>query len=193
MNKQVEQIRAEVERLYDGKAPAHDQQCDFDDGYFTGIDAISKFLDSLPEEKPSKDLDEAAMAQANPVFFGGKIVDYLESKYESFIAGAEWQKEQFEKNRLSNCDTLTKEEYDRETTFAMEIIEKEHRQPTFTDAINYGMRLQKERMMEDAIGGEIVHDIYSRELRCKTIDLRKKKCYFGEKVKIIIVKEEKQK
>lgn len=48
----------------------------------------------MPEEQPSKDLEEAAMAQANPVFFGGKIVDYLESKYESFIAGAQWQKEQ---------------------------------------------------------------------------------------------------
>lgn len=59
--------------------------------------------------------------------------------------GANWQKEQFEKNRLANCDALSKEEYDRETDFAMEIIEKEHRQPTFNDAINYGMRLQKEQ------------------------------------------------
>ena len=62
--------------------------------------------------------------------------------------GANWQKEQFEKNRLANCDALSKEEYDRETDFAMEIIEKEHRQPTFNDAINYGMRLQKEQKQE---------------------------------------------
>ncbi len=59
--------------------------------------------------------------------------------------GANWQKEQFEKNRLANCDALSKEDCDRETDFAMEIIEKEHRQPTFNDAINYGMRLQKEQ------------------------------------------------
>lgn len=58
--------------------------------------------------------------------------------------GANWQKEQFEKNRLANCDALSKEDCDRETDFAMEIIEKEHRQPTFNDAINYGMRLQRE-------------------------------------------------
>lgn len=62
--------------------------------------------------------------------------------------GANWQKEQFEKNRLANCDALSKEECDRETDFAMEIIEKEHRQPTFNDAINYGMRLQEEQKPE---------------------------------------------
>lgn len=67
----------------------------------------------------------------------------------AFKAGAKWQEEQFEKNRLAHCDALSKEDYDRETDFAMEIIEKEHRQPTFIDAINYGMRLQKEQMMKD--------------------------------------------
>lgn len=46
----IEKIKAYIERLYDGEAPKHDQQCDFDDGYFTGIDAISNFIDSLPDE-----------------------------------------------------------------------------------------------------------------------------------------------
>ena len=59
--------------------------------------------------------------------------------------GYHLSEEQFEKNRLANCDALSKEEYDRETDFAMEIIEKEHRHPTFNDAINYGMRLQKQK------------------------------------------------
>jgi len=45
-----ETIKAEIERLYDGEAPAHDQQCEFEDGYFTGIATISKFIDSLPDE-----------------------------------------------------------------------------------------------------------------------------------------------
>lgn len=52
--------------------------------------------------------------------------------------------EQFEKNRLAACDNMSKEEYDRETDFVDSIIKNEHRQPTFSDAINYGMRLQKE-------------------------------------------------
>lgn len=62
--------------------------------------------------------------------------------------GAGWQKDQFEKNRLAHCDALSEEDCDRETDFAMEIIEKEHRQPTFIDAINYGMRLQVEKDKE---------------------------------------------
>lgn len=54
----IEKIKAEIERLYDGEAPKHDQQCDFDDGYFTGIDVISNFIDSLPEEDTTEDLNE---------------------------------------------------------------------------------------------------------------------------------------
>ncbi len=97
MNKQVEQIRAEIERLYDGEAPKHDQQCDFDDGYFTGIDAISKFIDSLPEDEPSKSLEEAAITYAtDDLPFGeGTYVDG--GAYRGFQAGAEWQKEQMQK------------------------------------------------------------------------------------------------
>ena len=57
----IEKIRQEIERLYDGEAPKHDQQCEFEDGYFTGIATISKFIDSLPEEKPSEDLEGKQM------------------------------------------------------------------------------------------------------------------------------------
>ena len=57
MNKYInaEKLIAEIERLYDGEAPKHDQQCDFDDGYFTGIGAISRFIDSLQQEQPEVD------------------------------------------------------------------------------------------------------------------------------------------
>jgi hypothetical protein len=51
----TEKLKAEIERLYDGEAPKHDQQCDFDDGYFTGIGTISRFVDSLQkEQKPAE-------------------------------------------------------------------------------------------------------------------------------------------
>lgn len=62
--------------------------------------------------------------------------------------GANWQKEQFEKKRLAACDKQTEEEAEIERDFVMGIIEKEHRQPTFDDAIKYGMRLQKEQIKE---------------------------------------------
>lgn len=51
----AEKLKAEIERLYDGEAPKHDQQCDFDDGYFTGIEAISRFIDSHQQEQPELD------------------------------------------------------------------------------------------------------------------------------------------
>ena len=54
----AERLKAEIERLYDGEAPKHAQQCDFDDGYFTGIGAVLKFLDSLSEEPDNEDLND---------------------------------------------------------------------------------------------------------------------------------------
>ena len=48
----ADKLIAEIERLYDGEAPKHDKQCDFDDGYFTGIGTISNFIDSLQQEQP---------------------------------------------------------------------------------------------------------------------------------------------
>ena len=42
----IEKIRQEIERLYDSEAPKHDQQCGFDDGYFTGLATISNFIDT---------------------------------------------------------------------------------------------------------------------------------------------------
>lgn len=89
-------IRQEIERLYDGEAPKHDQQCEFEDGYFTGIATISKFIDSLPEEKPSEDLEKAARLYAIPHYMRDVDVNYLEEyPYDkiaeaAFIAGAKW-------------------------------------------------------------------------------------------------------
>lgn len=46
----IEKIRAEVERLYDGDAPKHDQQCDWEDGYFVGIAKVLDILDTIQEQ-----------------------------------------------------------------------------------------------------------------------------------------------
>ena len=50
-------LRKEINRLYDGEAPKHDMQCNFDDGYFTGIDTISQLIDSFQQEQQEMDLD----------------------------------------------------------------------------------------------------------------------------------------
>lgn len=91
----IEQIKAEIERLYDGEAPKHDQQCNFDDGYFVGIDAIAQFLDTLESERPvPNDLEEAADKYAEKL----TSEPYLQIVHKTdFIAGANWQKEQDDK------------------------------------------------------------------------------------------------
>ena len=92
MNK-IEKIQAEIERLYDGEAPKHDQQCDFDDGYFTGIGAISQFLDTLSEE-PDKSLKEVAEKYADETYYAypPEFLDFVKEEIrDAFIAGAKWQ------------------------------------------------------------------------------------------------------
>lgn len=64
----ADKLKAEIERLYYGEAPKHDQQCEFEDGYFTGIATISNFIDSL--------LDENNPEPYNPVY----DEDYLNEK-----------------------------------------------------------------------------------------------------------------
>ena len=101
---------------------------------------------------------------------------------------ANWQKEQFEKNRLAACDAQTKEEAEREMDFVEKIIMEEHRQPTYSDAIEYGMKKMKEQMMKDSIDA-VIHP-YDGEIWTDKKDLEKyDEC---QKVKVIIMKEEEE-
>lgn len=81
-------------------------------------------------------------------------VEYVE---KAFIAGANWQYEQFEKNRLAACDNMTKEEFDREQEFTTDFIEKNNRIPTYSDAIEYG----RKQMIEKAC--EWLNNFYSED------------------------------
>lgn len=74
----------------------------------TGYDKLLTFIDSLPEEKPSEDLDEAAEEYADKhgfrVPYDGSInyyddVDVKASK-EGFLAGAEWMREKMKKEEV---------------------------------------------------------------------------------------------
>ena len=151
------------------------------------IEAISMAIEALQEEAASEDLEEAA---DNCYYY-----NHAYSR-ESFIEGAKWQKEQFEKNRLAACDKQTEEEAEREQDFVIGIIENEHRQPTFDDAIKYGMRLQRENMMARAIDGDITFDYYGDDDKTYGCIAHDSFCLkdFGlkdmDKVKIILIKED---
>ena len=161
---------------------------------------LKHFIDSLQEEPVSEDLEQASEEYA---YKNWQSDDYHEGASEgfefdpightqkTFKAGAEWQKEQFEKNRLFACDKQTEKEAEIESDFVMSIIEKEHRQPTFDDAIKYGMRLQKEQMIKEAVDGQVVKAYtglfrFSSE-EISNDDIKKKNLKFGDKVKLIII------
>lgn len=199
----IEKIRAEIERqmkFYDEKemkAWDDSEQGDEDALWYQGhrkmCAKLLTFLDTLSEES-DKSLDEEIRR-----YYREECSSDDEPTTEEIARHfAEWQEEQFEKNRLAHCDALSKEDYDRETDFAMEIIENEHRQPTFLDAINYGMRLQKEQMLKDAyVESRIVEDgrieLEGNPLPCLNpiILLPYPQFKPGDKVKLIIVKEDK--
>lgn len=84
----------------------------------------------------------------------------LEYVEKAFIAGAEWQYEQFEKERLKHCDELTAEQAQIESDFVVQHLKNFNRTPTFIDAIEYGKRL----MIDKAC--EWLNNFYSEDRHC---------------------------
>lgn len=72
-------LNAEIDRLYNGEAPKHDQQCNFDDGYFTGIRVISRLINFLQKEQPEPDKKEQSQ------------IDW-ESEIEEYWIASGWSK-----------------------------------------------------------------------------------------------------
>lgn len=88
---------------------------------------------------------------------------YYNDEYElklAFEAGAEWQKEQFEKERLKHCDELTAEQAQIESDFVVQHLKKCNRTPTFIDAIEYG----RKQMINKAC--EWLNNFYSEDRHC---------------------------
>lgn len=182
------------------------------------LDNPCKIGKNLQEEPVSEGLEEAI--EKSFIYHENRGNDFrsdkqIETAYRyGFETGANWQKEQFENNRLAACDRQTEEEAEIEQSFVMGIIEKEHRQPTFDDAIKYGMRLKekemqstielaedhamlagmekmKEEMMAKAIGGKIYETQARSKLKAVTTgNLSRLDYKVGDKVKVIVIKED---
>ena len=145
------------------------------------------------EEPVSKDLEKASKSYGEEQY--NKKLNLLPDKcracydpiVNAFKAGAKWQYEQFEKNRLAACDRQTKEEAEIERDFVTNIIEKEHRQPTYNDAIKYGMKLKEQQMINSAIDATIGYWNHSG----MSIDVKlPKDLKENSKCKLIIIKDE---
>ena len=74
-----------------------------------------------------------------------RFTTWFKALRKTAIHFANWQKEQFEKNRLKHCDSITNEQAELEQQFLDQHLDKYNRMPTFLDAIEYGMKLQKEQ------------------------------------------------
>ena len=79
---------------------------------------------------------------------------------QAFIDGAEWQYEQFEKERLKHCDELTAEQAQMESDFVVQHLKNFNRTPTFIDAIEYG----RKQMIDKA--AEWLNNFYSEDRHC---------------------------
>jgi len=145
---------------------------------------------TMDEEPVNEELEEAAKHYLySNILYDDVYVGNLTDKdcIEMSKFGAKWQKEQFEKNRLAACKKQTKEEAEIEADFFMGIIENEHRQPTFDDAIKYGMKKMKEQMMAKAIDGEVGY----WNLRGLSVNVKLPySVEDGDKVKVILIKED---
>ena len=154
------------------------------------IEAIGMAVKTLQDEPVSEDLEEAArkIATRHSHITGDT---YYANDAWLFKKGAQWQAEQFEKNRLAACDAQTREEAEREWNFVEQMINEEHRKPTYSDAIEYGMNLMKERMMNDAVDAYISDEITGKSLRFDSDALMAawSKYEVGTKLKLIIVKD----
>lgn len=148
----------------------------------------------MQEEPVSEDLDEAAKEWLSPQL-DKSYAKYGEAKMmeltkfdgyamlEAIEFGAKWKEEQFEKNRLEHCNSITNEQAELEQKFLDEHLDKYNRMPTFLDAIEYGMRLQKEQMMKNAVECEY----FDGSLFCNDLREKYRDC---DKVKVIVIKED---
>jgi len=155
MNK-IEKIKAEIERLKKFNHRMVDiainsNMRDFYDGEEDCCKQLLSFIDSLPAETSGVLVEEVQRYYSDNFYYITSDQPTLSILTNIARHFTNWQKEQMEKNRLAACERQTKEEYDREVAFVDEILGKENRRPTYSDAIEYGMRLQKEQMLKEAV------------------------------------------
>ena len=207
MNEQIEAIRAEIERLQEIhernlKKPMERGRIGFAHGVVECCDRILSFIDSLPDEPAPKGYDEAylneCIAKASKTWEGVDVDKYMDE-----VRG----------NRPKLSDSSLEDEMinywgripddkdliDTARHFALWQKEQmmdewlEDRDGCFWDGVNEGKKAMREQMMKDAISCSIIwHDgpllDYTQEQQDNALE--KIGATIGDKVRIIIVKED---
>ena len=213
----ADKIRAEIERRMetcDANSKTPNQLL------WAELSALLPFLDTLSEE-PDNDLEEAADNHIRNVVdtAGHPGWDWTTQDIaDAFKSGAEWQEKRWENNRLMAQENATEEECQREMDFVDNHIKKNHRIPTFSDAINYGIEWHQKQMplpedtliyqkgvkegkrlmMEEAVEGEVIKTDKHTSIRYKSFygtdryfyGIADKQFKAGDKVRIIILPNE---
>ena len=138
-------------------------------------------------EKPVSELYKAMIA-------GCKKHNYTDNwetaaYKQGIVDGALWQKQKFEKERLSACEKMTEEEYRLETAFAEKFFKENESLPTYADAIKFGIEWQKQQMKKEA-AEFLIRDIDEQNIELaffppRNLEIGRE----GDKVKLIILKE----
>jgi hypothetical protein len=92
---QIEQIKAEIERRM--KKNQQDATESGAGAFYEDRELLS-FINSLPAEQPSEDLEEAANIYANK-----QGLELKPFAIKFFKSGAQWQKEQMMKSAIEGC------------------------------------------------------------------------------------------
>lgn len=103
MNTVVNKIIEEIDRLQETTMDAnHNFTSDYNQGFYDGLSQLELFLDKMKEESVSENLEEAAF-KVYPKNIGystisDQMYDYNARDRRIWIAGAQWQKENFWKD-----------------------------------------------------------------------------------------------
>ena len=193
-------IKAEIERLYNGEAPKHDQQCNFDDGYFTGIDTIAQFIDTLESEKPinQERLDENIKHYIEdcgwekdstiPVSFVRQIASHF---YDLGCRRTAEKYDEIEYNRQRAEESVPKDLEEAANESWQNGPDKgiyDEYSPFYKDGFIAGAKWQKEQMMKEAVK---MYPCYDEEHNLIGFSMNyEAKGAYGQLIRIIIVKED---
>lgn len=111
MADKVQLIKEEIES-YKESMKGLEPHSDFRRGQITAYNQIMQFIDSLPEEPTSEDLEEAASKYMRE--------DFHERSRADFKAGAEWQKQQMMKDAVYGYVSLCHDYPHRRSLVAIE-------------------------------------------------------------------------
>lgn len=167
-----EKIKQEIERrIKEGSS-----KNDISEGALA-LNSLLDFIDSLPEEPVSKDLEEAA-----DEFGIRQGVELKPFAIKFFTAGAHWQHGKDFDDLLQSEMKFPKEYYEKGKADAM----KEMKEALQTE-YEKGRFDMREEMMKDAIEGWCINDgSILNDIR--TVETEKSNLKLDDKVKIIIVK-----